>query len=62
MKLKLKLDSDLAEKLKKLTEQAGYSSEEEFVMHLIERETSILDEAESDEDVKKRLQGLGYIS
>ncbi len=61
-KLKIKLDSDIAEKLKTLSEQAGYSSMDEFVQHLIEKEVTILDEAESDEEVKKRLQGLGYIS
>jgi len=61
-KLKINLDSDLLDKLKKLSEQAGYSSLGEFIIHLIEKETAILDEAESDEELKNRLQGLGYIS
>jgi hypothetical protein len=61
-KLKINLDSDLFDKLKELSEQAGYSSPDEFIIHLIEKETSILDEAESDEELKNRLQGLGYIS
>ncbi|NQS98821.1 MAG: hypothetical protein HQ591_10230 [candidate division Zixibacteria bacterium] len=61
-KLKLKIDSDIYEKLRELSERAGYSSLEEFVMHLIEKEVSLLDEAENDDELKQRLQGLGYIS
>jgi len=61
-KLKLKLDSDIFDKLKNLASQAGYSSAEEFVRHLIDKEIAILDEAGSEEELKSRLQGLGYIS
>jgi hypothetical protein len=61
-KLKLKIDGDMDRKLKSLASQAGYSSVEEFVLHLLEKEVSILDEAGSEEELKKRLQGLGYIS
>ena len=61
-KLKINIDGDIHSKLKKLSGQAGYSSPEEFVVHLIEKEVSALDEAGSDEELKKRLQGLGYIS
>ena len=61
-KIKINLDSDLLTKLKDLARRAGYSSPEEFVLHLIEKETAVLDEAESEEELKKRLQGLGYIS
>ena len=61
-KLKMKLDSDIFDKLKNLSSQAGYSSPEEFVQHLIEKEITVLDEAGSDEELKSRLQGLGYIS
>ncbi|MBC8278116.1 MAG: hypothetical protein H8E46_07785 [FCB group bacterium] len=61
-KLKLKLDSDIHDKLKNLSSQAGYSSPEEFVRHLIDKEIAILDEAGSEEELKSRLQGLGYIS
>ena len=61
-KLKLKIDDDIFAKLKKLSEQAGYSSPGEFLMHLIERETAILDVAANDDELKQRLQGLGYIS
>lgn len=60
---KIKLDKDLLEKVKKYAAIAGYSSPEEFVTHALENEIAKLEEAGDDEDeLKKRLQGLGYIS
>ncbi len=59
---KVKLDKDLFNKAKKLAEIAGYSSTEEFITHLIERELSRLEQTgDSEEVVKRRLQGLGYL-
>ena len=59
---KIKIDNDLLKKAKEYAAKTGYSSVEEFVSHVIEKEISKLDESESEEEVKKRLQGLGYIS
>ena len=60
---RIKLDKDLLEKVKKYAAIAGYSSPEEFVTHALEKELALLDEAGGDEaELKKRLQGLGYIS
>ncbi|MHC4267345.1 MAG: hypothetical protein ACYSTS_02660 [Planctomycetota bacterium] len=59
---KIKIDNDLLKKAKEYAAKAGYSSVEEFVGYIIEKEISKLDESESEEEVKKRLQGLGYIS
>jgi metal-responsive CopG/Arc/MetJ family transcriptional regulator len=59
---KIKIDNDLLKKAKEYAAKAGYTSVEEFVSHIIEKEVSRVDEAESEEEVKKRLQGLGYIS
>jgi len=58
----LKLDKGLIARLKKYAEIAGYSSVEEFATHALEKELAQLEEADSEEDLKKRLQGLGYIS
>jgi predicted CopG family antitoxin len=58
----IQVDKDLFERLKKTAELAGYSSVDEFVTHLIERELGKPDDNASDEEVKKRLEGLGYIS
>jgi hypothetical protein len=60
---KIKVDKDLYERATRFAEIAGYSSVDEFVAHMIEKELSQLEEAgESEEDIKAKLRGLGYIS
>lgn len=59
---KVKLDKTLVDKIKRYAEIAGYSSPEEFITHALEKELAQLEDAESEEEIKKRLQGLGYIS
>jgi hypothetical protein len=59
---KVKLDGELWDRVKAAADAAGYSSPEEFVTHVLERELSALDGAADEEEIKKRLQGLGYIS
>ena len=59
---KVKLDTDLVNKIKRYAELAGYSSAEEFITHALEKELAKLEDAGSEEEIKKRLKGLGYIS
>jgi metal-responsive CopG/Arc/MetJ family transcriptional regulator len=59
---KIKLDKDLLAKVKKYSDIAGYSSPEEFITHALEKELAKLEDADSEEEIKKRLKGLGYIS
>ena len=59
---RIKLDQRLLEKVKKYADIAGYSSVEEFITHALEKELAKLEDADSEEEIKKRLQGLGYIS
>jgi len=60
---KIKLEKDLIDRAGKLSELAGYSSVDEFITHIIEKELAQLDSGDdSIEEVEKRLQGLGYIS
>ncbi len=59
---KIKIDKDLLEKVKRYSEIAGYSSVEDFITHALETEIEKLEDADSDEEIKKRLKGLGYIS
>lgn len=59
---KIKISKDLLEKIKKYSEIAGYSSVDEFVTHALEKEIAQLEDADSEEEIKKKLQGLGYIS
>ena len=59
---RIKLDKDLLKKIKMYAKLAGYSSTEEFITHALEKEIAQLEEADSEEEIKKKLQGLGYIS
>jgi hypothetical protein len=59
---KVKLDAALLAKIKRYADLAGYSSVEEFVTHALEKELAQLEEADSEDEIKKRLKGLGYIS
>ena len=45
---KIKLEKGLYERAKKCAELAGYSSVDEFIVHLIEKELAQLEGAESD--------------
>ena len=58
---KIKIDTNLYERVKKVAEKAGYATPEEFVIHVIEKELAVLESADSDADVTERLRGLGYI-
>ncbi len=59
---KVKLDKSLLKRVEKFSRIAGYSSPAEFITHAVERELALLEDAESEEEIRKRLQGLGYIS
>ncbi len=58
---KVKVDNDLYKRIKDCAELTGYSSAEEFIIHVLEKEVGKLEEAENDPDVLERLKGLGYI-
>jgi metal-responsive CopG/Arc/MetJ family transcriptional regulator len=58
---KVKLDRELYERLERCAEAAGYSSTDEFIRHTLEKAAAAIEEADSEEEIKKRLQGLGYI-
>ncbi len=58
---KITIDSPVYDRLKKISDQAGYASPDEFIVHVLEKELSILEAAGSDEDVTERLKGLGYL-
>jgi hypothetical protein len=57
----IKLKKATWQRVKKCSDAAGYSSPEEFVEHVLEKELAKLEDAESDEEIVKKLQGLGYI-
>lgn len=59
---KVKLDSALVDRIKKYAEIAGYSSVEEFITHALEKELAKIGDSDDEEEIRKRLKGLGYIS
>ena len=60
-KTSVKLDKALCDRARSVAEKGGYSSLEEFVGHVLERELAKLDESASREEIEKKLKGLGYL-
>lgn len=58
----IQIDPALMERVKAAAAKAGYASVDEFVAHVLEKELSRTDDASHNDDVKKKLEGLGYIS
>lgn len=59
---RVKIDKTLLAKATQYARVAGYSSAEEFINHALEKEIAKLEDADSEDEIKKRLKGLGYIS
>jgi hypothetical protein len=58
----IKLDKALVARVKRYADLAGYSSVDEFITHVLEKELAKLEGSDSEEDIKKKLKGLGSIS
>ncbi len=58
---KIKIDNKLYDRAKEAAENGGYSSVEEFIAHIIEKEVAGQESGQVDENVADRLRGLGYI-
>ena len=58
---KVKLEKELYIRVKEFSNQAGYSSIEEFVSHILEEAVGSNEQVEDKEVIKQRLQGLGYL-
>jgi hypothetical protein len=59
---KVKIDRDLMDRIRKVADVAGYATPEEFVVHVLEKEMLHFEDAGSDDDIRDKLKGLGYIS
>ena len=60
-KQKIKIDKDLYQRLTKSAQRGGYSSTDELIRHVLEREVADLEQKMDQEQVEKQLRGLGYI-
>ena len=58
---KVKIDKALYHRLAEVAAIGGYSSTEEFITHILEKEIARFEDAEDNKQVDKQLRGLGYI-
>ena len=61
MSKSIQLNPDLWRRVTEYAAKAGYSSVQEFIEHLVEKELSRQEEAEAREEMERRLRGLGYL-
>jgi metal-responsive CopG/Arc/MetJ family transcriptional regulator len=57
----VKLSKDLWERVKRVSDAAGYTSPEEFIQHIVEREVTKLESTGSNAALLEKLKGLGYL-
>jgi hypothetical protein len=57
----IKLKKKTWDRVKRVSDAAGYSSPQEFIEHIVEKELEKLEEADSNEKLVEKLKGLGYI-
>ncbi len=57
----IRLKKELWEKVTRAARLRGYSSVDEFAEHVLEREAERVTGEEPDDEVTRRLRGLGYI-
>lgn len=58
---KIKIPRELYDRLKQLAADQGYSSTDECIRHILEKATQAAAESLSEEQVRERLKGLGYL-
>jgi len=58
----VKVDKDLYARIVKVADVAGYATADEFVAHILEKEMLHFEDGKSDDDIRNKLKGLGYIS
>ncbi|MBM3310840.1 MAG: hypothetical protein FJY80_04970 [Candidatus Aminicenantes bacterium] len=58
---KVKIPKDLMDKVRRLSVLSGYASAEEFIIHCLEKEIAQVEESSSEDEIKKKLKGLGYL-
>ena len=60
--VKVKIERDLMDRIRKVADVAGHATAEEFVVHVLDKEMLHFEDAGSDDDIRDKLKGLGYIS
>ena len=60
-KQKIKIDKQLYAQLAEAAQRSGYSSTEELIRHVLEREVAGGDRETDQQKAEQQLRGLGYI-
>jgi hypothetical protein len=58
---KIKINRALYDLLAKKADEKGYSSAEEYATHILETAVADAGESASEEQIRERLKGLGYL-
>jgi hypothetical protein len=58
---KIRIAKPLYQRLAEIASAGGYSSTEEFIVHILEKEAAKFESAADEEEVRRQLRGLGYI-
>lgn len=58
----VKIDKHIYERMVKVADIAGYATVDEFIAHILEKEMLHFEDGKSDDDIRNKLKGLGYIS
>ena len=58
---KIKINQELYDLLTKKAEERGYSSADEFIIHILEAAVADAGPAADEEQIRERLKGLGYL-
>jgi hypothetical protein len=58
----IKIDKHLHTRIVKVADVAGYATVDEFIAHVLEKEMLHFEDTKSDDDIRNKLKGLGYIS
>ncbi len=58
---RIRISKQLHERLEKIAEKKGYSSTDEFILHVLDHAANDAELETSEEEVRKRLKGLGYL-
>ena len=56
----IKVSKALWERIERAAKAGGYSSAEEFALHVLEKHVPQSDDSDSKEDIVRKLKGLGY--
>ena len=59
---RISIDDRLLARVRTWADRTGYSSAEELITHVLEREIAHLEGAASEDELRQRLKGLGYLS